>query len=98
MQNKCSKRQYQTCKCNSAECKGDQAKTEDDLIFAPSAAFEVVMDGRHLEQTLAMSEFEIANLQNNREALTNVDNAYEEQEKGVTDEHRQCHYHTAQEH
>ena len=82
MQNHRSKRQDQPCKCNGAEREGDQTKAEDDLILAPSATLEVMMDGRHLEQTLAVGELEIAYLQDDREAFTDVDDATKNSRRG----------------
>ena len=65
------------CKCKSdcTENCGYCTEHTDNLNLAPTAHFKVVMDRTHLEKTLAVCDFEVADLKNNGKLLSNIDNA-----------------------
>ena len=51
---------------------GDGGEGENDAIFVPAAHFKVMMDGGHTEQTLAVGQFEVTDLHDDRQRLDDV--------------------------
>ena len=56
-----------------------------------------MVDGRHLEQTLAVGQLEVANLQDDGQGLQDVDDAHEDQDQGQIQRKGQSTDHAAQE-
>ena len=60
-----------------AENSRHRAEHDHDLILAPAAPLQMMVQGRHLEKALAMGGLEVSNLYNIGQSFQNVDNSHQ---------------------
>jgi hypothetical protein len=79
--------QFQSSKCQECEYQGHDPEPHNHLRFRPAHQLEMMMQGRHLENTFALAQFVAADLQDDRQGLQYEDATNEWQQQFLLDEY-----------